>query len=107
VLHVFPAGTTLLQSAKRSLGERWNGRFGPTPRLDRVATISGEPTIFMGFYSRLSQGDEAQSTKANITAYSLYHCPQHPTLRARGVDDEVQSIAVTVSAGDGEAIDPN
>jgi hypothetical protein len=61
----------------------------------------------MGLYSRLSQGHEAQSTEADVVALALHHRPKHPTFRARWVNDEVQSIAVTISAGHGKAVDPN
>src|ERR1700683_3911913 len=89
VLLVFPPRATLLQSTERGLSERRNGRPGLTLGLDGIAAFSRALAIFEGLQPAFGQRNEAEPAEPHVSALAMHHCPKHPALRTRWVNNKV------------------
>src|ERR1700722_15223583 len=103
VLLVSPAVSMLLERDVGGFRER-RDRSLFASSLERIAALPGQLAIFLCFRSRLGQRAQAQATEADVASLALDDRAENPPFCTGRVDDEVQSVAVAVAAGLGDAV---
>ena len=72
---------------------------------DGIATVACQTAHLDGRLARCRERHQSSTAEPDIAAAPLYDDPQQPAPGARGIDDEIESIAVRVAAGLGQLPD--
>ena len=66
---------------------------------NRITASPGDSAVYQGLLTRVIQRDEARAAKPKVTTFTLDAEALQPTLCSAWINNQIQPITVTVSAG--------
>ena len=82
----------------RRLRESRDGTARPLPLGQQVNASTCEASETQRLLTRLRETDSGHAPKPKIAASPASDNSQHPAFRARGIDDEIEAVPVSVAA---------
>ena len=98
VFRITPAVPLLLQHTHGGFGEGGD-TLGPSFLCKRVSALAGELAVGERLLPGLGQGNEGNAAETELTAAASDEEALNPASGTAGLDEEVQSVPIGVSAG--------
>ena len=93
-----PSARFLFQHTGGGFGKR-RYAFGAALLGERISALAGKRAVGERLLPGLGQGNEGNATETELTAAASNEQALNPAAGSAGLDEEVQSVAIGVSAG--------